>query len=108
MAYIYSGIVSVAVAMLTFTLQSILKENRKLKKEKEEKLEAEENALKEGVLCLLRDGLIKAHEKYMGQESITLHGYENWKMMYNAYHNLGGNGMIDHMKEDIDELKMRS
>ena len=108
MAYIYSGLVSVAVAMLTFVLQGIVRENRRLKKEKEEMLEKEENALKEGVLCLLRDGLIKAHEKYMKQECITLHGYENWKMMYKAYHNLGGNGMIDHMKEDIEDLKMRS
>lgn len=108
MAYIYSGLVSVAVAMLTFVLQGTLKENRRLKKEKEEKAEAEENALKEGVLCLLRDSLIKAHEKYMREGTITLHGYQNWMMMYHAYKLLGGNGMVDHMKADIEDLKMRS
>ena len=108
MGYIYSGLVSLAVAMLVFILQGTLKENRRLKKANEEKAEAEENALKEGVLCLLRDSLIKAHEKYMKEGTITMHGYQNWMLMYRAYKALGGNGMIDHMKDEIEELRMRS
>lgn len=108
MGYVYSGLVSLAVAMLAFVLQGTLRENRKLKKEKEEKLEAEENALKEGVLCLLRSELIKYHTKYMEEGSITMHGYQNWMLMYKAYKALDGNGMIDHMWQDIEELRMRS
>lgn len=108
MEYIYSGLVSVAVALLTFLLQSVLKENSRLKKEKEEQMEKEENALKDGVLCLLRAELIKYHEKYMTEGSITMHGYQNWMLMYKAYKALGGNGMIDHMYQDIEELRMRS
>lgn len=108
MGYVYSGLVSLAVAMLAFALQGTIKENRKLKREKEEKLEAEENALKDGVLCLLRAELIKYHEKYMAENSITMHGYQNWMLMYNAYKALGGNGMIDHMYQDIEDLRMRS
>lgn len=108
MGYIYSGLVSLAAAMLAFILQGTLKENRRLKQEKEKKQEAEENALKEGVLCLLRSELIKYHAKYMEEGSITMHGYQNWMLMYKAYKALGGNGMIDHMWQDIEDLKMRS
>lgn len=108
MGYVYSGLVSLAVAMLAFVLQWTLRENRRLKKEKEEKQEAEENALKEGVLCLLRSELIKYHTKYMEEGSITMHGYQNWMLMYKAYKALDGNGMIDHMWQDIEDLRMRS
>lgn len=111
MEYIFTGLVSLAVAMLAFVLQSVLKENSRLKKEKEkadqEKKEAKQNevcALKEGVLCLLRVKLIEYHAKYTKLGYISSHGLENWLLMYKAYKALGGNGMIDHMKEEIEKL----
>lgn len=104
---IYSGLVSVAVAMLTFILQSLMRENRRLKLERD-KMEDERNkALENGVVCLLRVKLIEYHIKYMDEGKISTHGYENWDQMYKAYTALGGNGMITHMKDDIEELKMR-
>lgn len=107
MSYIYSIMVSVASAMLAFILQSVIRENRALKQKKETEEEEHNKALENGVLCLLRVKLIEYHSKYMEAESITSHGYENWVMMHNAYTGLGGNGMIEHMNEDIESLHIK-
>ena len=111
MVYVISILTSVVSAMLVFILQSSIKENRRLKQEaekarleKEVKQEQENNALKEGVLCLLRAKMVEYHTKYMGLGYITSHAYENWTLMYKAYKALGGNGMIEHMNEEIEEL----
>lgn len=106
MVYVITILTSVASAMLVFVLQSVIKENHKLKKEKEEKQAEEEKSLKEGVLCLLRVKLIEYHTKYMTLGYITSHGLENWLLMYKAYKALGGNGMIDHMKAEIESLRI--
>ncbi len=104
MSYILTGTVSLAVAILAFLLQSVIKENRQLKKEKEEKLNERQTALENGVVCLLRVKLIEYHTKYMKMGCIASYALQNWLLMYNAYKSLGGNGMIDHMKVEIEEL----
>lgn len=57
-----------------------------------------------GTMLLLRVQLIEYHDKYMKRGSIPSYAYENFIEMYDAYHALGGNGMVTHMKEEIDEL----
>jgi hypothetical protein len=90
--------------MLIFLLQSFVRENRELKQEKERKQAEREDALENGVVCLLRVKLIEYHGKYTNRNEISSNGYENWNLMFNAYKKLGGNGMIDHMKKEIEEL----
>ena len=104
MNYVITIMTSVASAMLVFVLQAVLRENHKLKCEREKKQEEEEAALKEGVLCLLRVQLIEYHSKYMKSECVSTHGFQNWMLMYKAYKALGGNGLIDHMKDEIESL----
>lgn len=103
MEYLCSGVTSLAVALLAYLLQHALRENHALKQERM----TESQAIKEGMLCLLRVKMIEYHAKYMAEESISTHGYENWSLMYKAYKALGGNGMVDHLKQDLDELKTR-
>ena len=38
---------------------------------------------------------------------IPSYAYENFCEMYEAYHRLGGNGMITHMYEEVKELEIR-
>lgn len=57
-----------------------------------------------GTMLLLRVQLIEYHTKYVKRGSIPSYAYENFTEMYNAYHDLGGNGMVTHMKEEIDQL----
>lgn len=104
MTYVITIMTSVVSAMLVFILQSVIRENRKLKREKEEKQVNEAAALKDGVLCLLRVKMIEYHTKYMDLGHISSHGFQNWMLMYKAYKALGGNGMIEHMKDEIEEL----
>ena len=107
MEYLYSAIASLAVAMLVWVLQGVIKENRALRQKNLDECKLEQAAIKEGMCCVLRDTLISNHKKYTDLGHISTHGIQNWLLMYKAYHNLGGNGMIDHMKEEIEELPIK-
>lgn len=60
-----------------------------------------------GTMLLLRVQLIEYHDKYIKKGCIPSYAYENFDEMYKAYHELGGNGMVTHMKEEIDELHFK-
>lgn len=104
-------IVSVATSVVSTILGSILLsvyiENRKLKKEREEKRTSRSEAIEEGLQCILRKHLMDEHEYWMRKGYITSHALENGLAMYRSYKRLGGNGMIDHMEEEIRELPIR-
>ena len=101
---VVSIITSVASAMLVFMLQSVIKEKNKLLREAEAKRSKHDAGIENGVVCLLRVKLIEYHTKYMDKGEITSHAYQNWMLMYEAYKDLGGNGMVAHMKDEIEEL----
>ena len=73
-----------------------------LKKQKKDR-----DANSKGTMLLLRVQLIGYHDKYTILGSIPSYAYENFCEMYEAYHELGGNGMITKMKEEIDELHLK-
>ena len=58
-------------------------------------------------MLLLRVQLIEYHGKYMKHGKIPSYAYENFCEMYEAYHRLGGNGMITKMKQEIEELHLK-
>lgn len=60
-----------------------------------------------GTMLLLRVQLIEYHDRYMALGYIPAYAYENFCEMYEAYHDLGGNGMITHMYEEIKTLEIR-
>lgn len=60
-----------------------------------------------GTMLLLRVQLIEYHDKYTARGYIPTYAYENFLEMYQAYHDLGGNGTITKMKEEIDALHLR-
>lgn len=65
------------------------------------------DANSKGTMLLLRVQLIEYHDKYTSLGSIPSYAYENFCEMYEAYHELGGNGMITKMKEEIDRLHLK-
>jgi hypothetical protein len=107
MSYIISFVSSIVSAMLLFLLQSYIKENRKLKRENEEKRSKRDTALEDGVVCILRKHLMDEHETWVAKGFITPKALESGLLMYKAYKALGGNGMIDHMEEEIQELPIK-
>ena len=72
---------------------------------KQQKKDRDANS--KGTMLLLRVQLIEYHDKYTILGSIPSYAYENFCEMYEAYHELGGNGMITKMKEEIDELHLK-
>ena len=61
-----------------------------------------------GTMLLLRVQLIDYHDKYIAQGEIPSYAYENFCEMYSAYHELGGNGMITKMNEEIHNLHIKT
>ncbi len=90
-------------AMLVYLLQQAHKENKKLKEEQKKRASALEN----GVVCILRKHLMDEHELWTAKGHITSKALESGLLMYKAYKALGGNGMIDHMEEEIQNLPIR-
>lgn len=66
------------------------------------------DANSKGTMLLLRVQLIEYHEKWIERGYITKHGLENFIEMYNAYHSLGGNGMVTHLLEEVQELPIKN
>lgn len=73
-----------------------------LKKQKKDR-----DANSKGTMLLLRVQLIEYHDKYTALKEIPSYAYENFTEMYDAYHALGGNGMVTKMKQEIDELHLK-
>lgn len=65
------------------------------------------DANSKGTMLLLRVQLIEYHSKYTTLGDIPSYAYQNFCEMYDAYHALGGNGMVTKMKQEIDELHLK-
>ena len=103
MVYILTIATSVASAMLVFMLQLVIKENRKLKREKEEKLTQRDDAIVNGVRQLLCVRLEEIYDQYSNSATIPRRAYDRWMKLHAAYKGLNGNGTFDHMKTELQE-----
>lgn len=101
MEYLATLLLGLLSTYLGTKLKQKMKENELLK----ENIKNKESALENGVLCLLRVKLIEYHDHYITEGKVPSYAYENWILMYDAYKLLGGNGMIDHMKGEMEELQ---
>ena len=63
------------------------------------------DANSKGTMLLLRVQLIEYHAKYTKLGEIPSYAYQNFCEMYDAYHALGGNGMITKMKHEIEAMR---
>lgn len=61
-----------------------------------------------GTMLLLRVQLIEYHDKYMKIGEMPSYAYDNFVEMYNAYHALGGNGMVTKMYNEIQEIHLKN
>lgn len=73
---------------------------------KEQKKDRDANG--KGTMLLLRVQLIEYHDRYMALGEIPSYAYSNFCEMYDAYHELGGNGMVTKMYNEIQTLHLRS
>lgn len=92
-------VANIAIAVITPLLGYIVWLLKNQKKDRD--------ANSQGTMMLLRVQLIEYHDKYMKLGEIPSYAYENFCEMYNAYHALGGNGMVTKMKQEIEELHLK-
>lgn len=84
-----------------------------LQAQKQEQLRIEEahrterDANSKGTMLLLRVQIIEYFDKWSERGYRTKHGTENVKEMYEAYHALGGNGMVEDLMKQINDLPIR-
>lgn len=106
----YTIVLPIVLGYIVWLLQQQKIQKKQDAIERDERIK-EERELREanskGTMLLLRVKLIEYHEKYTKRGSIPNYAYENFNEMYEAYHALGGNGMVTHMKEEIEELKLK-
>lgn len=62
------------------------------------------DAVQAGIRCMLRDRIIHSYEKYVGLGCCPLSVRESVEEMHAAYRALGGNGAIDHIVAEMNEL----
>ena len=92
-------IANIAIAVITPVLGYIVWLLKNQKKDRD--------ANSQGTMLLLRVQMIEYHSKWMERGYVTRHGLENFIEMYDAYHTLGGNGMVTKMLEEIKKLPIR-
>lgn len=103
MDYIVTILISLISGVLVFILQSVIRENIKLKREKDEESECRAKALENGVRQLLSVRLDEIYNEYADSPTIPRRVYDRWMKLHNAYKGLHGNGTFDHIKEEIEE-----
>jgi hypothetical protein len=96
-------VTSVVSGVLLFILQSVIRENRELKRKKDMEIEEREKALENGVRQLLSVRLEEIYDQYANSDSIPRRAYDRWMKLHKAYKGLHGNGTFDHMKIEIEE-----
>ena len=59
---------------------------------------------REAIKSLLRSEIITIHGRYVERGEIPIYAQENVQAMYEAYHELGGNGTVTKLVREIMEL----
>lgn len=71
----------------------------KLKKNKKK-----EQAIEQGVQALLRNELVRRYREYEAKGEMSILDKENMEAMFIQYQNLGGNGTVKHLMDDLLQL----
>lgn len=95
-------------AMVTIILGIIIKRPLEKRADAAEKLANEERTKQEavmsGVQAMLRDRLLQGYRFYEEKGFAEYDDRSNMENMYNAYHNLGKNGVMDDMHHKFMQL----
>ena len=68
------------------------------------KLYKKQKAIEHGVQALLRNELIRRYREFETKGEMTILDKENMEFMFREYQNLGGNGMVKQMYEEMLEM----
>ena len=100
----YVIVLPIVLGYIVWLLQTQKTEHMKAEKQSKRDIAAN----KKGTMLLLRVQLIEYHDKYMERGEIPSYAYENFCEMYDTYRELGGNGMVTKMYEEIKALHIKT
>lgn len=63
-----------------------------------------DRAIEEGVQALLRNELVRRYREYEIKGELSILDKENIEAMFKQYENLGGNGTVKHLMEELLNL----
>lgn len=92
----YFGIPTFLMTGMVSMIGIVLAKLKKYKKESE--------AIKSGLQALLRSNMISEYNKYIDKGYAPIYAKENFKNVYENYHSLGANGVMDEIKETFMKL----
>lgn len=72
------------------------------------KIRKESEAQKEGLKALLRADIIHNHDKYMARGQMPIYAKDALEKEYIAYHDLGGNGTMTELYNELMALPIES
>lgn len=101
--YIITTILGMALGYVT----SKFKKNKKLEEEKEKEEKKKINVLEMGVQALLRNEIIRRYREFESKGEISILDKENLEEMFEQYKNLGGNGTVKKMMDELLNLKTK-
>ena len=73
-------------------------------KKKFKQFQEREKATENGVQALLRNEIIKTYNHYSERGFMPIHERDNINHLYTQYKNLGGNGTVPKLIEELEEL----
>lgn len=65
---------------------------------------AQNRAIKEGLQAILRDRLLQSYKDYEAKGYAEADDRDNWENMYQQYHTLGANGVMDDIRSKFFQL----
>jgi len=64
----------------------------------------DQRAIRRAMVALLRDRFYEGYRRHMKNGYYPIPDREVMREIYEQYHALGGNGVISHLMEELDEL----
>lgn len=107
-------ILSILTAVATGIIGWLLNKFKKYEERREafensrlEEITKREEAINQALRALCRDRILQGYRYYKKSGEISTQDLETMTKLYNAYHNLGGNGTITAVYEKILQLHIK-
>ena len=104
LATIITTAVSWFVTLVLGAIVAFMKSKYASLKKRNDEFEIRQQAVENGLQSLLRNDIIRSHDKYTERGYCRIYAKEALRREYNAYHALGGNGVITKLYDDIMAL----
>ena len=92
------GVPAIILAILTWSWKKLSK--------RQETVSTENEAIKHGVQALLRDRLYQIYRDCNKQGGASRFDRENFNNIYEQYHRLGANGVMDDIRKKLFEMDL--